>query len=91
MEYLGLWVTRDGIKSINKKIEAIKILCRQLPEEKFCKFIGLVNYFRDMWEILSHMLEPLTKFISNVVHLNGLNLNKNNLNRLSGLRPAMFY
>ena len=23
MEYLGLWLTRDGIKPINKKIEAI--------------------------------------------------------------------
>ena len=23
MEYLGLWVTRDGVKHINRKIQAI--------------------------------------------------------------------
>ena len=29
-EYLGFCVTCDGVKPMDKKIQAIKILCRQL-------------------------------------------------------------
>ena len=35
MEYLGFWVTCDGIKPTNRKIEAIKILSHQISEKKY--------------------------------------------------------
>ena len=35
----------------------------------FRKFIGLVNYYRDIWESQSNMLQPLTNLISSKVKL----------------------
>ena len=46
LEYLGYWISREGIKPLSKKVEAITNLappknCRQVR-----RFIGLVNYYR---------------------------------------------
>ena len=35
MEYLGFWVTSDGVKPINKKIVSIKILSHLLAKKKY--------------------------------------------------------
>ena len=67
MEYLGFWVTRDGVKHINRKIEAIKIWIHLLPWMEVRKFIGVVNYYRDMWERRSHTLATSTKIMFNKV------------------------
>ena len=49
MEYLGFWVTRDVVKLINAKIEAIKNMMPMTYQNSAGKFIGLVNYYRYMW------------------------------------------
>ena len=46
MEYLGFWVTRDGVRPLDKNAEEIRIF----------KFIGVVKYYPDMWEIWLHTL-----------------------------------
>ena len=33
MEYLGFWVTRDGVKPINRKIEAITNMAPPTPQK----------------------------------------------------------
>ena len=43
MEYLGLWVTRDGVKTIDKKIEAINNMTPLITWKVFHNFICLVN------------------------------------------------
>ena len=49
LEYLGYWVTRKGIQPMPKKVDAMM----HLEEPKKCKqlhgFIGMINYYRDMW------------------------------------------
>ena len=64
MEYLVFWITRDGVKLINKKIEAITNIQRPTSPKIVQKFIGIINYYQDMWPRRSHTLSPLTKLKS---------------------------
>ena len=53
MGYLGLWVKNDGVNPqvkirINKNMTQIR------------QFIGLVNYYHDVWKGCLHTLETLT-------------------------------
>ena len=64
LEYLGYFITRDGIKPMPKKIEVIqKIVAPKNKKELRC-FIGIVNYYRDMWIRRSHVLAPLAALTS---------------------------
>ena len=60
MGYLGFWVTRDSVKPINKKVEAITNM-KPPTSQKVLSFIGVINHYRDMWPRQSHMLAPLTE------------------------------
>ena len=61
MEYLGFGVTRDGVKPINKKIEAINNMKPPTFKKEERNFKGVINYYRDVWPRWSHTLEPLTR------------------------------
>ena len=59
-DYMGHHLTRDGVMHIPKKVEAIHALavaknCKQLRQ-----FIGMINFYRDMWQKRSGILVPLT-------------------------------
>ena len=64
LEYLGYWITREGVKPLNKKVEAISNLAPPTNCKEVRSFIGLVNYYRDMWKQRSELLAPLTKLTS---------------------------
>ena len=65
MEYLSLWLTRDGIKPINRKIEAITNIKPPTSRQEVRKFIGVINYYHDMLPRCSHTLVPLTRLTYN--------------------------
>ena len=60
LEYLGFLVTRQGIRPIASKVEAIQRLQRPKTLKQLRSFLGMVNYYRDMWKRRSHILAPLT-------------------------------
>ena len=49
-EYLGHHVTRDGVIPVPKKVEAIQALAVSKTRKKMCQFIGMINFYRDMWQ-----------------------------------------
>ena len=49
MEYLGFWVTQNGVKKKNRKIEAITKMKPPTPQKEVRQFIGVVNCYRDLW------------------------------------------
>lgn len=59
LEYLGYWVTREGIKPLPKKVAAIKNIAPPKTKRQLRSFIGLINYYRDAWIRRSDILAPL--------------------------------
>jgi hypothetical protein len=49
LEYLGYWISRQGIQPIAKKVEAIQNIAAPKNKRELRRFIGIVNYYRDMW------------------------------------------
>ena len=67
MEYLGFWVTHDVVKPINKNIEAITNMNPPTSQKEVRQFIGVVNYYRNMWPRRSHTLESLNRITSDKI------------------------
>ena len=64
LEYLGYWITRGGVMPIPKKVQAIQDIATPTTKKQLRRFIGMVNYYRDMWVRRSETLAPLTSLTS---------------------------
>ena len=64
-EYLVYHVTRDGVMTTPKKVEAMQVLSDPKTRKKLRQFIGMINFYHDMWQKCSELLAPLTALTSN--------------------------
>ena len=64
LEYLGYWITRTGIKPVYDKVKAVMKIAEPKNRKELRSFIGVVNYYRDMWVRRSHVLAPLAALTS---------------------------
>ena len=67
LEYLGYLLTPNGIKPQPKKVEAISRILAPKNRRQLRRFLGMINYYRDMWRRRSHILAPLTDMVSKSV------------------------
>ncbi len=63
IEYLSYILTREGIKLQPKKVQAILTLNLLNNVKELRHFLGMVQYYRDMWARCSEMLVPLTDLV----------------------------
>ena len=49
IKYLGYWITRKGIQPLPKKVEALKNVLPPTTKRELRCFIGLINYYCNMW------------------------------------------
>jgi hypothetical protein len=63
IEYLGYVVTRDGIKPQSNKVQAILVVQPPTGVRHLRHFLGMVQYYRDLWARQSKMLAPLTSLV----------------------------
>lgn len=64
VQYLGFHLNTEGKKPIQKKIDAISQLGRPRNICDLRRFIGMVSYYKDMWQGRSETLAPLTALTS---------------------------
>ena len=62
-EYLGYVLSREGIRPQHKKVEAILALSPPKTVREVRRFLGLVQYYRDLWRQKSDVLAPLTDLV----------------------------
>jgi hypothetical protein len=60
IDYLGYWITRKGIQLVYNKVEAILKIRAPKTRKQLRQFIGIVNYYHNMWLCRSELLAPLT-------------------------------
>jgi hypothetical protein len=61
VEYLGHMITKDGVTPVKKKLDAILDIDVPKTKKQLRRFVGMVNYYRDMWPRRSHLLRALTR------------------------------
>jgi hypothetical protein len=61
VEYLGFLLTSEGIRPQPKKVEAMDRLKAPTNARQLKQFLGMVNFYRDVWPRRSHILVPLNK------------------------------
>jgi hypothetical protein len=63
IEYLGYILTRDGIKPQSNNVQAILAIQPPQNVKELWHFLGMVQYYRDLWARQSKMLAPLTSLV----------------------------
>jgi hypothetical protein len=58
-DWLGYWLTPQGLTPWKKKIDTILHIDRPRNATKLHMFIGCVNYYCDMWPSCAHILKLL--------------------------------
>jgi hypothetical protein len=64
LEYLGYLLMDKGLKLHPKKVEAMKQIKPPKNSKPHKQFLGMINFYPDIWKKCSHILSPLSK-ISN--------------------------
>ena len=59
LNYLGYTLMPEGIKPQTKKVEAIQHILQPTSQKQLRCFLGMVNYYHNMWHRCSYILALL--------------------------------
>jgi hypothetical protein len=68
MEYLGYILTRTDLKPQPNKVQAILTITPPKEVKGLQRFLGMVQYCKDLWARRSEMLAPLTSLVGKCGH-----------------------
>ncbi len=63
IEYLGYLLTREGIKPQSNKVQAILAIKLPTGVRQLRHFLGMLQYYRDLWARRSNILTLLTSLV----------------------------
>ena len=75
-EYLGHILTRTGIKPQPNKVQAVLAITTPKSVKDLRSFLGMVQYYQDLWARRSQMLAPLTSLVGECGHTKVTKANK---------------
>eukprot|EP00804_Cyclotella_cryptica_P019190 CCRYP_006103-RA/>CCRYP_006103-RA protein AED:0.41 eAED:0.51 QI:0/0/0/1/0/0/2/0/148 len=75
-EYLGYTLTQTGIKPQQKKVQAILGISLLKNVKDLRKFLGMVQYYSNLWARCSKVLPPLTSVVGECGHTKVTRANK---------------
>ena len=87
LEYLGLRITRENIMPLPNKVDVIKNIAVPTTKNQIGNFIGLINYYTDMWQHRSEILIPLSGMTPKQAKYN---LNKEYQNAFDTIKKIRF-
>eukprot|EP00957_Ditylum_brightwellii_P009744 734632-Ditylum_brightwellii.AAC.1 len=64
LEYLGYWITKEGIMPLPNKVSVIHEIEPPKTKKQLKRFIGVINFCRYMWTGRAEKLAPLTVLFS---------------------------
>lgn len=64
VDYLGYRLSKDGIEAIPNKVSAILDIAPPRHRKDLRRFVGMVNYYRDMIPRRAELFSPLTALLS---------------------------
>ena len=70
VEYLGFLLTTDRLKPQPKKVEGMNRIKPPTNSKQLKLFLGMINFYQDMWPIRIHILATLCKLFSTTSELN---------------------
>ena len=76
-DYLGYHLSPHGIQPQPKKVEAISRILPPRNKRQLRHFLGMVNYYRDLWPRRSHILAPLSALSSQTAEWNWTEVHQN--------------
>ena len=76
IEYLWYILTREGIKPQPEKISTNLALTKPTSVKELRKFLGMVQYYRDLWHERSHLVAPLSDLVGKCGYTKVSKLNK---------------
>jgi hypothetical protein len=68
VEYLGYVLTQNGIKPVPEKISVILAIEAPRNVKELRRFLGMVQYYHDLWERRSEYLAPFTDLVGECGH-----------------------
>ncbi len=60
LKFLGYVLTQDGVKPLQKKVDAILNIAPPKNVKQLRSFMGCVNYYRDVWMRRAHLLSTFS-------------------------------
>ncbi len=76
IKYLGYILTKEGIKPQPKKMQETLVLSLPNNIKELRQFLGMVQYYQDMWARCSEMLAPLTDLVGDCGETKTTKMNK---------------
>ena len=64
IKYLGYSLTTEGVKPQRKKVEGMKRIKKPTTPKQLKSFLGLVNFYRDVWKKRFCIVAPHSKLSS---------------------------